>query len=342
MAKKNDDIMHKTGDVPMGQIPGDDEMDDLDSLEGEQGINDGQDSTGIPKKPFWQSRENGLDTYLRHDHKMPAPYTHEEENDAFRHFRLATGQEREDIRNEIIEHNIGLALKHANKYRGLCHMSRDDLFQEGVIALMRSAETFDETLGTRFSTYAWIEMDRRVARAIMFQEREIHLPVHIAEKTARVAAALASNGPDTSDTVLSELTGLDLETVRQAREWLHPPMSLDSQPSPSADEELSLGQVVMDTRVDVERQVTDSIRNEDLMGLVRETLCDGKHGISPECGERLYNVVLMRFGLGGEPPATLEQVGKKYNVTRERARQMEEQALKRLRLSPRMRQYMDS
>lgn len=234
---------------------------------------------------------------------------------------FAEAQAGRNARHKLIEHNLRLVVSIARRYVG--HgMPLSDLIEEGNLGLMRAAEKFDWRRGFRFSTYATWWIRQAVTRGLAEGGRTIRLPVHVGEaltKIGRESQRLSLElGREPSPQELSEATGLTIERIDEYMGAARLPLSLEA--PIGEDGETNLGEVLEDS------EATDpaEIAGHTMLGE------DINRALSP-LTERQRAIVTMRYGLNGGQPMTLEAAGKKLGVTRERARQIEQEALRRLR-----------
>lgn len=272
--------------------------------------------TALIKKSETAGVDDAVRMYLR-EIGMIDLLTFAEEQDLAK--RIKQGDQ--NAAHKLTNANLRLVVSIAKKYTGR-GMQFLDLIQEGNLGLIRAVEKFDYRKGYKFSTYATWWIRQAITRAIADQARTIRIPVHMVEtinklrKVSRMLLQKLSRKP--TDEELSKHSGIPIDKVREIVRVAQVPLSLEM---PVGDEDSSrLGDFV------------EEMANRDLDDVVVvKMLKEELNEVIKTLTERESMVLRLRFGLDDERPRTLEEVGKVYNVTRERIRQIEAKALKKLR-----------
>lgn len=233
--------------------------------------------------------------------------------------RIAEGDQ--SAKNELVEANLRLVVSLARHYQG-CGLSYQDLIQEGNIGLIKAVEKFDVSKGFRFSTYASWWIKQALSRAIADQSRTIRIPVHMTEninkfkKIERELLNQLNREPKIKE--IADAMGISEKQAKEIQSYIVEPTSLDIQVGD--DDDTTIGSFIEDTHFVNPESAYIKESNGDVVNAVLDTLSD-----------REANILRLRFGIGGKKAMTLEEVGKEYGLTRERIRQIEAKALRKLR-----------
>ncbi|MBS5190421.1 MAG: RNA polymerase sigma factor RpoD [Lachnospiraceae bacterium] len=276
--------------------------------------------------PDGVSIEDPVRMYLKEIGKVPL-LTAEEEIELAKRMELGD----EEAKKRLAEANLRLVVSIAKRYvgRGMLFL---DLIQEGNLGLIKAVEKFDYRKGYKFSTYATWWIRQAITRAIADQARTIRIPVHMVEtinKLIRVSRQLLQElGREPTPEEIAEEMNMPVERVREILKISQEPVSLET---PIGEEEDShLGDFIQDDNVPVPADAAAFTLLKEQLVEVLSTLTD-----------REQKVLRLRFGLDDGRARTLEEVGKEFNVTRERIRQIEAKALRKLRHPSRSRKLKD-
>ena len=259
---------------------------------------------------------DSLRQYLREIGKTPL-LTPDEEQELAR--RVSEGDEDAIVR--MADSNLRLVVSIAKHYRDR-GLPLQDLIQEGNLGLLKAIEKFDYTRGYKFSTYATWWIRQAISRSIADNARTIRVPVHMVETINRIrreSRQLQQElGREATETELAEASGLTVEKLREVLKITPDPVSLDTPVGEDEDSPLS-SFITAGTQAEPEKATEAALLKEQVRQLLG-TL-----------DERERRVLELRYGIGGDRARTLEEVGKEFGVTRERIRQIEAKALRKLR-----------
>ena len=262
------------------------------------------------------SLDDPVKVYLREIGRVPLLSSDEEIELAI---RINDGDER--AKQRLTEANLRLVVSIAKKYvgRGLYFL---DLIQEGNVCLIKAVDKFDYTNGFKFSTYATWWIRQAITRAIADQARTIRIPVHMVETINRLkkvqSQLLHENGYEPTEELIAEKMNLPVERIREIMRVAQEPVSMETPIGPEEDSRL-MDFIKDDDALAPDEAALKTITNEDIDSVLKT--------LTP----REEAVIRLRFGLFDGRCHTLEEVGSEFNVTRERIRQIEAKALRKLR-----------
>ncbi|MEF9942303.1 MAG: RNA polymerase sigma factor RpoD [Lachnospiraceae bacterium] len=317
----------EANNIDVLRITGDGEEEELEVVIAEE------DEVDVEKidltVPDGISIEDPVRMYLKEIGKVPLLNADEEVELAKR-----MGEGDEEAKKRLAEANLRLVVSIAKRYvgRGMLFL---DLIQEGNLGLIKAVEKFDYQKGFKFSTYATWWIRQAITRAIADQARTIRIPVHMVEtinKLIRVSRQLLQElGREPTPEEIAVELDMPVERVREILKISQEPVSLET---PIGEEEDShLGDFIQDDNVPVPAEAAAATLLKEQLGEVLDTLT-----------EREQKVLRLRFGMNDGRARTLEEVGKEFDVTRERIRQIEAKALRKLRhpsRSRKLRDYLD-
>ena len=300
-------------------------IDDEDMLSEDMTISDDDsDNLNVPESDV--TATDSLMFYLKEIGKYPL-ISQEEEVDLF--IKIANGNDY--AREKVINSNLRLVVNIAKHYHPP-QMSLQDLIQEGSIGLMRSIEKFDYTKGFKFSTYATWWIKQAITRAIADQSRTMRIPVHMNETINRMlkekAKFISENQREPSEFELAEIMKVPVRKIREAMTVSMDMLSLESPVGEESDS--TLGDFIVDENsANAEENINAEERHNTLIKAI-ETLTP-----------REQLVIYKRYGLNGYRVCTLDEIGREFEVTRERVRQIEQKALRKLKHPSRSRIMSD-
>ncbi len=262
-----------------------------------------------------RSAQSPLETYLREINETALLSAEEEQELAGR-----IGQGDVLARDRMVRANLRLVVNIARGYTGK-GLGLQDLIEEGNLGLLRAVEGFDPTVGTRFSTYASYWIKQSIKRALINSAKTIRIPAYMVEllsKWRRATARLSEElGRTPTNEEVARVLGLPKKKLPIIRKAIR--ISNSTPQSDQSDSGWSLGEMVMDERL---KAPDEEMLDHDILRHAMELLGDLE--------DREATVLKLRFGLGGEEPKTLKEIGAELGLTRERVRQIETEALRRL------------
>lgn len=261
--------------------------------------------------------ENGLQMYLKQIKEIPLLSKEEEKRLA--EMALAGN---ESARDKLVSSNLRLVIMAARHYNQNTSLSFEDLVQEGNMGLIRATQDFNPELGWRFSTYAMYWIKQAISRAILNQSRTIRLPIHILELQSKYKKAqnyfkIQFERPGTSQEIADYL-GVDVKKIEEIENIVKDPVSLSTSLNDEDDG------TIEDLVADPNTVNPDTKLDNDFLSKAIET-------VLVALDEREQQIIIARYGLYKTKPKTLDQLGAEYGVSKERIRQIEQKALKKLR-----------
>lgn len=261
--------------------------------------------------------DSSIKLYMREMGAIPMLSFEEE-----KHYAELAAQGDQNAKNKLVESNLRLVVSLAKHYQG-CGLSFQDLIQEGNIGLIKAVEKFDVSKGFRFSTYASWWIKQAISRALADQSRTIRVPVHIVENISKVKKAerelMPKLGREPSVEDIAAALGMTAEDVKDIKTYMQDTTSLDIQVG-DEDDGTTIGSFIEDTNFTSPIDSMMEKADQETINAVLDTL-----------PSREADILRFRFGIGTDKPMTLEEIGQAYDLSRERIRQLEAKALRKLR-----------
>lgn len=261
--------------------------------------------------------DSSIKLYMREMGAIPMLSFEEE-----KHYAELAAQGDQNAKNKLVESNLRLVVSLAKHYQG-CGLSFQDLIQEGNIGLIKAVEKFDVSKGFRFSTYASWWIKQAISRALADQSRIIRVPVHIVENISKVKKAerelMLKLGREPSVEDIAAALDMTVEDVKDIKTYMQDTTSLDIQVG-DEDDGTTIGSFIEDTNFTSPIDSMMEKADQETINAVLDTLPN-----------READILRSRFGIGTGKPMTLEEIGQVYDLSRERIRQLEAKALRKLR-----------